>query len=198
MALEGRRRPRADRAGSRTHLLPAAVRGRRGGLDPLGRCRRSHACLLKSVRAGQPKGSFRQMTQTKKKGLSRRALLKSSAAALGLAAGSGAITGFPTIWAKTNITLRQFGTGVSNHQRDRRQVQGGPRHHARDDGDGLRRRRAARGDPAGQLRHRRHRILDLQEGVPGRRHAADGYHQADLLRQDRAAVHHRQADARIR
>ncbi|NKF33785.1 ABC transporter substrate-binding protein, partial [Pseudomonas sp. BGM005] len=29
-------------------------------------------------------------------------------------AGSGAITGFPTIWAKTNITLRQFGTGVSN------------------------------------------------------------------------------------
>lgn len=34
----------------------------------------------------------------------------------GAAAGSGAITGFPTIWAQNirNITLRQFGTGVSN------------------------------------------------------------------------------------
>jgi putative spermidine/putrescine transport system substrate-binding protein len=41
-------------------------------------------------------------------------VLKGSAAAVGLAAGSGAITGFPTIWAQTPITLRQFGTGVSN------------------------------------------------------------------------------------
>jgi len=34
----------------------------------------------------------------------------------GAAAGSGAVTGFPTIWAQNirNITLRQFGTGVSN------------------------------------------------------------------------------------
>jgi len=34
----------------------------------------------------------------------------------GAAAGSGVITGFPTIWAQNirNITLRQFGTGVSN------------------------------------------------------------------------------------
>jgi putative spermidine/putrescine transport system substrate-binding protein len=50
-------------------------------------------------------------------GVSRRSLLKGSAAA-GLAAGTGlgagAITGFPTIWAQTPITLRQFGTGVSN------------------------------------------------------------------------------------
>jgi putative spermidine/putrescine transport system substrate-binding protein len=51
----------------------------------------------------------------KKKGVSRRSLLKgSAAAAAGLAVGSGAITGFPTIWAQSNITLRQFGTGVSN------------------------------------------------------------------------------------
>ncbi len=47
-------------------------------------------------------------------GVSRRQVLKGSAAAVGLAAGSGAITGFPTIWAQSNITLRQFGTGVSN------------------------------------------------------------------------------------
>ena len=47
----------------------------------------------------------------------RRTALKTAAAAtLGTLAGSGAITGFPTIWAQNikNITLRQFGTGVSN------------------------------------------------------------------------------------
>jgi putative spermidine/putrescine transport system substrate-binding protein len=47
-------------------------------------------------------------------GVSRRAVLRGGAATLGLAAGSGAINGFPTIWAQTPITLRQFGTGVSN------------------------------------------------------------------------------------
>jgi putative spermidine/putrescine transport system substrate-binding protein len=49
-------------------------------------------------------------------GLDRRTLLKGGAAAAGLAAGSGAITGFPTIWAQNikDVTLRQFGTGVSN------------------------------------------------------------------------------------
>jgi len=49
--------------------------------------------------------------------LSRRDLLKrGSAVALGAAVGSKAITGFPTIWAQNikNVTLRQFGTGVSN------------------------------------------------------------------------------------
>ena len=52
----------------------------------------------------------------KKNGISRRALLKGSAAVAGAAVGSGAITGFPTIWAQNikNVTLRQFGTGVSN------------------------------------------------------------------------------------
>ncbi|WP_429813966.1 ABC transporter substrate-binding protein [Ensifer sp. B1-9] len=46
--------------------------------------------------------------------LTRRSLLKTGAAAVGAIAGSGAITGFPTIWAQNPITLRQFGTGVSN------------------------------------------------------------------------------------
>src|SRR5712691_815459 len=56
------------------------------------------------------------MTDTRKNRmrLSRRSLLKAGAAAFGLAAGSGVITGFPTIWAQSKITLRQFGTGVSN------------------------------------------------------------------------------------
>jgi putative spermidine/putrescine transport system substrate-binding protein len=58
----------------------------------------------------------RDMTKTadKRGGLSRRTLLKGGAAALGLAAGSGAVTGFPTVWAQNPVTLRQFGTGVSN------------------------------------------------------------------------------------
>ena len=54
------------------------------------------------------------MKDMKKKGVSRRSVLKGTAAAAGLMAGSGAITGFPMVWAKTDITLRQFGTGVSN------------------------------------------------------------------------------------
>jgi putative spermidine/putrescine transport system substrate-binding protein len=51
-----------------------------------------------------------------KKHVSRRGLLKTASALGGLAIGSGAVTGFPTIWAQNikNVTLRQFGTGVSN------------------------------------------------------------------------------------
>ena len=50
------------------------------------------------------------------KTIGRRAALKAGLGLAGAAAGSGAITGFPTIWAQNirNITLRQFGTGVSN------------------------------------------------------------------------------------
>ncbi len=55
-------------------------------------------------------------TKVTKKGLNRRTVLKGGAVAVGAAAGSGAITGFPTIWAQNikDVTLRQFGTGVSN------------------------------------------------------------------------------------
>jgi putative spermidine/putrescine transport system substrate-binding protein len=47
--------------------------------------------------------------------LGRRTVLKGAAALAGLGVGSGAVTGFPTIWSQTikTITLRQFGTGVS-------------------------------------------------------------------------------------
>ncbi|WP_102783690.1 MULTISPECIES: ABC transporter substrate-binding protein [Thalassospira] len=49
-------------------------------------------------------------------GVSRRSFVKGAAITTGAAIGSGAITGFPTIWAQNikNVTLRQFGTGVSN------------------------------------------------------------------------------------
>ncbi len=56
--------------------------------------------------------SDRQMSPTSSRRLARRSLLAGTAAV----AGSGAITGFPVIWAQNikNVTLRQFGTGVSN------------------------------------------------------------------------------------
>jgi putative spermidine/putrescine transport system substrate-binding protein len=52
----------------------------------------------------------------KTRGLTRRAVLKIATAASGAVAGSGVVTGFPTIWAQNikTVTLRQFGTGVSN------------------------------------------------------------------------------------
>src|SRR5689334_18321344 len=46
--------------------------------------------------------------------ISRRSMLKGAAALAGAAAGAGALGGFPTVWAQNPITLRQFGTGVSN------------------------------------------------------------------------------------
>jgi putative spermidine/putrescine transport system substrate-binding protein len=48
--------------------------------------------------------------------VTRRQLIKTGAAAGGAALGSQAIIGFPTVWAQKykNVTLRQFGTGVSN------------------------------------------------------------------------------------
>ena len=49
------------------------------------------------------------------KGLSRRTVLKGAAASVGLAAGSGAISGFPTIWAQNikDVTLLQVGGSYS-------------------------------------------------------------------------------------
>ncbi len=58
-----------------------------------------------------------ELSSKKGQGVSRRNLLKTgSAVVAGTAIGSNAITGFPTIWAQNikNVTLRQFGTGVSN------------------------------------------------------------------------------------
>jgi putative spermidine/putrescine transport system substrate-binding protein len=51
------------------------------------------------------------MTDSKTTSLTRRGALALAGAALG----SGAVTGFPTIWAQNirNVTLRQLGTGVS-------------------------------------------------------------------------------------
>ena len=47
------------------------------------------------------------------KGVSRRALLKGAAGLAGAAAGSGAITGFPTVWSQEEKVLRYLGTAVN-------------------------------------------------------------------------------------
>src|SRR6201986_5456471 len=47
------------------------------------------------------------------KALSRRSLLKGAAGLAGAAAGSGAITGFPAVWAQENKVLRYLGTAVN-------------------------------------------------------------------------------------
>jgi putative spermidine/putrescine transport system substrate-binding protein len=56
-----------------------------------------------------------QRDRTSAKGLTRRRLLKGGAAAAGLAAGSGAMTGFPTIWAQNikDVVITHVGQSFS-------------------------------------------------------------------------------------
>lgn len=60
--------------------------------------------------------SGRRPAGTERSGISRRRMLKGAAAAAGLAVGSGAIKGFPTIWAQNikDITLLQVGGSYSS------------------------------------------------------------------------------------
>src|SRR5579872_1173867 len=54
------------------------------------------------------------MKQGKKPaGVSRRAVLKGAGALAGVAAGSGAITGFPAVWSQEEKVLRYLGTAVN-------------------------------------------------------------------------------------
>ncbi len=46
--------------------------------------------------------------------VSRRSVLKGTAAAAGAAVGTGAISGFPTLWAQEKVVLRSVGSGVSH------------------------------------------------------------------------------------
>ena len=138
------------------------------------------------------------MTTASRRRVSRRSLLKTAGlATLGAAAGSGAITGFPTIWAQNikNVTLRQFGTGVSNLNAIAEKVKQDLGFTLADDRARHRRGGAEGGDAAAILRHRRYRVFRDQEGLPHRRDAADGCEEDQAVRQDRADLHHRQADA---
>ena len=63
---------------------------------------------------GDAKGSSPKLS-AKKKGISRRAVLKAGAALTGAAIGSDAASGFPTIWAQEikDIELRHVGVSYS-------------------------------------------------------------------------------------
>ena len=135
-----------------------------------------------------------------KGGVGRRRVLKGAAAVAGARAGTGAITGFPTIWAQNikNITLRQFGTGVSNLNAIAEKCKadlGITLQMTALDSDAVAQRAVTQPNS--------YDIADIeywimQEGLPDRRAAADGRQEDQVLRQDRADLHHRQADARQR
>ena len=55
-----------------------------------------------------------EITKKSKMAVSRRKVLKGSAAAAGVAIGTGALSGFPTIWAQEKITIRTVGSGVTH------------------------------------------------------------------------------------
>ena len=179
---------------------PARTRNRAETLRSRGSLRAGHAIRSRSSGTTRPAGRNRRQEmarQRKTKGtLTRRAVLKRGAALTGAAAASGAITGFPMVWAQNikDVTLRQFGTGVSNINAIAEKAKEDPRHHAPDDRARHRLHRAARGHPAEELRHRRHRVLHAEEGVGRGQHAADGHLQAPVLRQDRRNLQGRQAD----
>jgi putative spermidine/putrescine transport system substrate-binding protein len=67
------------------------------------------------MKRGHSENKGRAAKALRAKSITRRSLLKGGAAVAGVAIGSGAITGFPTIWAQNikDVTLRQFGTGTS-------------------------------------------------------------------------------------
>ena len=140
-------------------------------------------------------------TTSKTNGVSRRSVLKGAAARRRRGRWArGAITGFPTIWAQNtkNITLRQFGTGVSNINAIAEKCKadlGITLEMTALDSDAVAQRAVTQPNS--------YDIADIeywivQEGLPGRRPAADGRQEDQVLRQDRAALHHRQADARQR
>ena len=103
------------------------------------------------------------MTQSTKKpspkgGLTRRNVLKGGAAVAGLAAGSGVIKGFPTVWAQNikDVTLNHTGHVLFDADRHRPAGERGPRLQGRDVG----RRPSGPDQPHGQRseldRRRRH------------------------------------------
>ena len=169
----------------------------RSVVDARGRASSSDAFMMTNE-AKQRRGQKMTCDTTNEDGLVRRTLLKGAAAARGPALGSGAITGFPTIWAQNNknITLRQFGTGVSNLNAIAEKCKADLGITLADDGadsDAVVQRAVTQPDSFD--------IADieywmLQEGLPGRRPAADGCQQAQIFRQARADVQNRQADAR--
>jgi putative spermidine/putrescine transport system substrate-binding protein len=75
--------------------------------------------LLDADRAGSYRRRGKMVeSDGKPAAATRRSVLRGAAAVAGLAAGSGAITGFPTIWAQTikDIVIRQIGYSTDNNK----------------------------------------------------------------------------------
>jgi putative spermidine/putrescine transport system substrate-binding protein len=138
------------------------------------------------------------MTETpKSNSISRRSMLKGTAAVAGTAIGSGVVTGFPTIWAQNikDVTLRQFGTGVSNLNDVANKVKedlGFTLEMTALDSDSVTQRAATQ--------PKSFDIADIEYWIckkvwPTGNLAGNGHIQNHELRQDRADFHHRKADA---
>src|SRR6478609_10880769 len=56
---------------------------------------------------------MKKISEGKAGGISRRSVIKTAGAAAGVAAGSGAITGFPAVWSQEKKVLRYLGTAVN-------------------------------------------------------------------------------------
>src|SRR6476469_9192404 len=56
---------------------------------------------------------MKKISEGKAGGVSRRSVIKTAGAAAGVAAGSGAITGFPAVWSQEKKVLRYLGTAVN-------------------------------------------------------------------------------------
>src|SRR6476469_5873296 len=56
---------------------------------------------------------MKKISEGKAGGVSRRSVIKTVGAAAGVAAGSGAITGFPAVWSQEEKVLRYLGTAVN-------------------------------------------------------------------------------------
>ena len=140
------------------------------------------------------------MSKRTKHPVTRRTLLKGAAAVAGAAAGSGALTGFPTIWAQNikDVVLRQFGTGVSNQNPIAEQCKkdlGFTLQMTALDSDAVTQRAVTQ--------PKSYDIADIEYWIckkvfPGGRAAADGCQAHQVFRGDRADLHHRQAHARNR
>ena len=132
---------------------------------------------------------------TRRATVTRRAIVKSAAAAAGVAAT------FPTgLSHDLGAEHQERHAAPGRHggvraEPDRRAGEEGSGLHAEHDGAGHGCGDAEGGDPAAVLRHRRYRVFPVQEDLPDRRAAADGDQEDQGIRQHRADVHHGEADA---
>ena len=124
-------------------------------------------------------------------GATRRGVLKGAAAAAGVAAGSGAIKGFPTVWAQNlkDVKLLHLGSSYSAIVDIARQASKDLRLHGRDAGLGRRRAGQPRRHPAQLARHRRPRVLGGPARLPARRDAAGRAEEDQALGPGRPDLH---------